>query len=121
MAHTTLQIRTDAPIGVIAPRLYGHFAEHLGRCCYDGIWVGSPRDAIAQQNGFRSDVLAALRALPVPMLRWPGGCYADQKRQSMECQLAGGRRCRRAIERATGIAEWPKIDWLIIWHRGLLT
>lgn len=78
MTHTTLQIRTDAPIGVIAPRLYGHFAEHLGRCCYDGIWVGSRRDTIPQQNGFRSDVLAALRALPVPMLRWPGGCYADR-------------------------------------------
>jgi len=77
MAHTTLLIRTDAPIARITPRLYGHFAEHLGRCCYDGIWVGSQRDTIPQQNGFRSDVLAALCALPVPMLRWPGGCYAD--------------------------------------------
>jgi alpha-L-arabinofuranosidase len=77
MADTTLTIRADTPIGTISPRLYGHFAEHLGRCCYDGLWVGNQRTTIQQQNGFRADVLAALKALPVPMLRWPGGCYAD--------------------------------------------
>jgi alpha-N-arabinofuranosidase len=73
----TLAIRADSPIGTISPRLYGHFAEHLARCCYDGLWVGDRGGAIPQQSGFRSDVLAALRALPVPLLRWPGGCYAD--------------------------------------------
>src|SRR6185295_4499582 len=77
MIDTTLTLRADAPIGTISPRLYGHFAEHLGRCCYDGLWVGTECTDITQQHGFRSDVLAALRALPVPMLRWPGGCYAD--------------------------------------------
>ncbi|HEY3780106.1 MAG TPA: alpha-L-arabinofuranosidase C-terminal domain-containing protein [Fimbriimonadaceae bacterium] len=64
------------PYGVVSPRLYGHFAEHLGRCCYDGLWVG-PEAAIPNQEGFRSDVISALRAMPTPMLRWPGGCYAD--------------------------------------------
>src|SRR6185503_18070675 len=77
MPDTTLVVRADAPIGTISPRLYGHFAEHLGRCCYEGLWVGTDRPDIPQQEGFRSDVLAALRALPVPLLRWPGGCYAD--------------------------------------------
>ena len=77
MTDTTLTIRADTPIGTISPRLYGHFAEHLGRCCYGGLWVGNQHTAIQQQNGFRTDVLAALKALPVPMLRWPGGCYAD--------------------------------------------
>ena len=77
MPHTTLTIRADAPIGTISPRLYGHFAEHLGRCCYDGLWVGANRRDIPQRGGFRTDVIAALHALPVPMLRWPGGCYAD--------------------------------------------
>jgi alpha-N-arabinofuranosidase len=76
MPDTTLTIRADAPIGTISPRLYGHFAEHLGRCCYDGLWCGTS-SGFPQQNGFRSDVLQALRALPVPLLRWPGGCYAD--------------------------------------------
>jgi alpha-L-arabinofuranosidase len=74
---TQLTIRADAPIGHISPRLYGHFAEHLGRCCYDGLWLGATRPEIPREQGFRSDVLAALRALPVPLLRWPGGCYAD--------------------------------------------
>lgn len=76
MVDTTLRIDLSAPIGTISPRLYGHFAEHLGRCCYDGLWVGT-QSSIAQRAGFRSDVLAALQALPVPLLRWPGGCYAD--------------------------------------------
>ncbi|KAB8141168.1 alpha-N-arabinofuranosidase [Chloroflexia bacterium SDU3-3] len=77
MSTTTLNVRTDAPIGVISPRIYGHFAEHLGRCCYDGLWVGLGEREIAHQDGFRADVVAALKALPVPLLRWPGGCYAD--------------------------------------------
>lgn len=77
MSHTNLQIRADAPIGTISPRIYGHFAEHLGRCCYDGLWLGNQSSEITLLNGFRADVLAALKALPVPLLRWPGGCYAD--------------------------------------------
>lgn len=77
MNDTTFTIRTDAPIGTISPRLYGHFAEHLGRCCYEGLWVGPGEQNIPHERGFRSDVLEALRALPVPLLRWPGGCYAD--------------------------------------------
>ena len=77
MSDATLTVRTDAPIGTISPRLYGHFAEHLGRCCYGGLWVGADNQEIPHQDGFRSDVLAALKAMPVPMLRWPGGCYAD--------------------------------------------
>jgi alpha-N-arabinofuranosidase len=77
VADTTIRIRTDAPIGTISPRLYGHFAEHLGRCCYDGLWVGTSDSAVSHDAGFRTDVLDALRALPVPLLRWPGGCYAD--------------------------------------------
>ncbi len=74
---TTLHIKQNQPIGTISPRVYGHFAEHLGRCCYDGLWVGKGERNIAHIDGFRTDIIEALRALPVPMLRWPGGCYAD--------------------------------------------
>ncbi len=77
MQDTKLTLRAEAPIGTISPRLYGHFAEHLGRCCYEGLWVGTNEREIPHQNGFRTDVLKALQALPVPLLRWPGGCYAD--------------------------------------------
>ncbi|MBN8619760.1 MAG: alpha-N-arabinofuranosidase [Anaerolineae bacterium] len=77
MIETTLAVREDQPIGRISPRLYGHFAEHLGRCCYDGLWIGTNNTQIPHYKGFRADVVDALRAMPVPMLRWPGGCYAD--------------------------------------------
>ncbi|BDI30403.1 alpha-N-arabinofuranosidase [Capsulimonas corticalis] len=77
MNNVTIAIQVDSPIGTISPRLYGHFAEHLGRCCYDGLWVGADCDAMPHENGVRADVLEALAAMPVPMLRWPGGCYAD--------------------------------------------
>lgn len=76
MTDAMLSIRSDEPIGRISPRLYGHFAEHLGRCCYDGVWAG-PAATVPTVDGFRRDVVDALRALPVPLLRWPGGCYAD--------------------------------------------
>lgn len=72
-----ITVRDTEPYGVVSPRLYGHFAEHLGRCCYDGLWVGRHCNDIEHVNGFRKDVVNALRAMPTPLLRWPGGCYAD--------------------------------------------
>jgi alpha-L-arabinofuranosidase len=77
MIETTLTVRADSPIGTISPRVYGHFAEHLGRCCYDGLWVGTQQTLVPTYGGFRKDVVDALKAMPVPLLRWPGGCYAD--------------------------------------------
>lgn len=77
MNETTLLVRGDRPIGTISPRLYGQFAEHLGRCCYDGLWIGNQQTDIPTYGGFRKDVVDALKAMPVPLLRWPGGCYAD--------------------------------------------
>ena len=61
---------------VINKNIYGQFAEHLGRCIYDGIWVGKV-SPIPNVNGYRKDLLEALQALKVPVLRWPGGCFAD--------------------------------------------
>ncbi|MFN8562018.1 MAG: hypothetical protein U0703_10430 [Anaerolineae bacterium] len=77
MNETTLLVRDDNPIGTISPRLYGQFAEHLGRCCYGGLWLRTQEKVIPTYGGFRADVVDALRAMPVPLLRWPGGCYAD--------------------------------------------
>ena len=57
--------------------IYGHFAEHLGRCIYEGIWVG-PDAEIPNTGGIRHDVVEALRKIKVPVLRWPGGCFADE-------------------------------------------
>lgn len=72
----TLTVRTDDTLGTISPLLHGHFAEHLGRCVYDGLWVGTG-SSIPNMGGWRSDVVAALKKIGVPMLRWPGGCFAD--------------------------------------------
>src|SRR5438270_10340886 len=64
------------PIAIINPYLHGHFAEHLGELVYPGICV--PVDgAIPNTNGIRNDVVAALKPLSIPVLRWPGGCFAD--------------------------------------------
>src|SRR3978361_656183 len=62
---------------VIDRHIYGQFAEHLGQGIYGGIWVGE-NSPIPNTNGYRNDVVAALRELHVPVVRWPGGCFADQ-------------------------------------------
>ncbi|MCQ2203872.1 MAG: alpha-N-arabinofuranosidase [Bacteroidales bacterium] len=61
----------------INKEIYGQFAEHLGSCIYGGIWVGED-SSIPNTNGYRNDVLKALKELKVPVLRWPGGCFADE-------------------------------------------
>ena len=71
-----VRIFPDEPIGTIHRQLYGHFAEHLGCCVSEGIWVG-PDSSIPNIGGIRSDVVEALRRIRPPVLRWPGGCYAD--------------------------------------------
>src|SRR6476661_10288507 len=61
----------------ISKNIYGHFAEHLGRCIYDGFYVGEGNRTIPNTKGVRNDIIAAFRKLKVPVLRWPGGCFAD--------------------------------------------
>jgi alpha-N-arabinofuranosidase len=72
-----LTIRADQPKATINRNIYGHFAEHLGRLIYGGIWVGES-SPIPNTRGIRNDVVAALKNLNIPVLRWPGGCFADE-------------------------------------------
>ena len=72
-----LLINADITKGQISKNIYGHFSEHLGRCIYEGIWVGKD-SKIPNTDGIRNDVLDALRTMKVPVLRWPGGCFADE-------------------------------------------
>jgi alpha-N-arabinofuranosidase len=69
-------VEADQRIASINPNVYGHFAEHLGGCIYDGVWVG-PDSPIENTNGIRSDVVKALRGINPPVVRWPGGAFAD--------------------------------------------
>src|SRR5699024_1729802 len=62
---------------IIRKYIYGHFAEHLGRCIYDGLYVGADTE-IPNKNGMRTDVVEALKNIDIPVLRWPGGCFADE-------------------------------------------
>jgi alpha-N-arabinofuranosidase len=75
-AEAVAVIRADQEAGKISRHLYGHFAEHLGRCIYDGIWVGADSQ-IPNIRGIRTDIVEALKAIHIPNLRWPGGCFAD--------------------------------------------
>jgi alpha-N-arabinofuranosidase len=72
-----LVLHADRPGPIINPNIYGQFAEHLGGCIYEGIWVGED-SPIPNTRGLRNDVVAALKNLRVPVVRWPGGCFADE-------------------------------------------
>lgn len=72
----TLIINADQGQHKISKYIYGHFSEHLGRCIYGGYWVGK-ESSIKNTRGIRDDIVAALRKIKVPVIRWPGGCFAD--------------------------------------------
>lgn len=75
-SQTKITVDVSKADNVIAPEVYGHFAEHLGGCVNGGLWVG-PESAIPNIRGYRKDVVEALKKLDIPVLRWPGGCFAD--------------------------------------------
>ncbi len=68
----TIDILLDEPIATIDPNVYGHFAEHLGHCIYGGVWTGE-----GERGRLVEGVVAALRRVRPAVLRWPGGCFAD--------------------------------------------
>ncbi|WP_223584966.1 alpha-N-arabinofuranosidase [Sphingobacterium sp. GVS05A] len=75
--QSSMKLERSAQEFTISKHIYGHFAEHLGRCIYDGFYVGEKNDSIPHANGVRTDVIEALKNLNIPNLRWPGGCFAD--------------------------------------------
>ena len=72
-----LYINPGNKVSHINPELQGHFSEHLGRCIYEGLFVGDNSD-IPNVKGMRKDVVEALKEMQIPVLRWPGGCFADE-------------------------------------------
>jgi len=75
--QATIMVNTADTTTTINRNIYGHFAEHLGRCIYGGFYVGDTSKAIPNTAGVRNDIIDALRKLKIPNLRWPGGCFAD--------------------------------------------
>jgi len=85
MAHAaapetaSIVVHADQPGPQVSRQIFGQFAEHLGHGIYGGIWVG-PKSPIPNVQGYRKDVVDALKELSVPFVRWPGGCFADTYR-----------------------------------------
>ncbi len=75
-AEARIEILPDEQLGTISPNIYGHFTEHLGGCIYDGIWVGE-NSKIPNDRGIRKELIDNLKRLKPPVIRWPGGCFAD--------------------------------------------
>lgn len=73
----TIDLNTNDAKHVISKHIYGHFAEHLGRCIYDGFWV-DPALNVPKKDRIRLDIVDALKKINIPNLRWPGGCFADE-------------------------------------------
>lgn len=76
-AQNQIVLNADKGKDIINKNIYGHFAEHLGHCIYGGFYVGDSNKTIPHKDGVRLDVVEALKKLKVPVLRWPGGCFAD--------------------------------------------
>ena len=104
-ADSRIEVLLGEEIGTINPTIYGHFAEHLGGVVYDGIWVGE-NSKVPNTGGIRTALVDALKRIKAPVIRWPGGCFAD----SYNWRDGTGPRARRP--RRTNFwadaPEWPK-------------
>ncbi len=104
-ADSRIEVLIGEEIGTISPNIYGHFAEHLGGVVYDGIWVG-PSSKVPNTNGIRTALVDALKRIKAPVIRWPGGCFAD----SYDWRDGTGPRARRPKRTNFWLdaPEWPK-------------
>lgn len=75
-AESRIEVLLDEPLGVISPNIYGHFAENLGGVIYDGIWVGK-QSPVPNVDGIRKELIDQMRRIKAPVVRFPGGCFAD--------------------------------------------
>ena len=80
-------VNSKRVIGKRSPMLYGHFIEHFHRQIYDGIY--DPGNELSDEEGFRKDIIEAMKKIKVPVLRWPGGCFvsrSEERRVGKECR-----------------------------------
>ena len=104
-ADSRIEVLLGEEIGTISPNIYGHFAEHLGGVVYDGIWVGE-NSKVPNTGGIRTALVDALKRIKAPVIRWPGGCFAD----SYDWRDGIGPRARRPKRTNfwADAPEWPK-------------
>jgi alpha-L-arabinofuranosidase len=103
-ADSRIEVLPAEPIGTIAPEIYGHFVEHLGGVVYDGIWVGEG-SRIPNVGGIRKEIVDHLRRIRASVVRWPGGCFADQYdwRDGTGARASRPRRTNFWVD----VREWP--------------
>jgi alpha-N-arabinofuranosidase len=103
-ADSRVEVLVGEEIGVINPDIYGHFAEHLGGVVYDGIWVGE-NSRVPNTGGIRTALVDALKRIKAPVVRWPGGCFAD----SYDWRDGAGPRAERPRRTNFWVdaPEWP--------------
>jgi len=115
-ADSRIEILLDEPQGTIPPNIYGHFAEHLGGVIYDGLWVG-PTSKVPNVDGLRHDVIEHMKKIKAPVVRYPGGCFADsyvgatelvRARSGRGVRISGTARTRRNHQRTTGMS---RMNW----------
>jgi len=104
-ADSRVEVLVGEEIGTINRDIYGHFAEHLGGVVYDGIWVGEG-SKVPNTGGIRTALVEALKRIQAPVIRWPGGCFAD----SYDWRDGTGPRARRPRRTNFWVdaPEWPK-------------
>ena len=71
-----VEILAGEPMGEISPLIYGQFTEHIGGVIYDGVWVGKD-SKVRNYDGIRAELVDRMKKIHVPVIRWPGGCFAD--------------------------------------------
>ena len=84
-SQVQLTLNTGSAKTTIDRHIYGHFSEHLGRCIYDGFWVGDSIN-VPKKDRIRLDIVEALKKIQIPNLRWPGGCFADEYHWQMNAE-----------------------------------
>src|SRR5438270_5449411 len=89
---SSIQVFLNEPQATISPRIYGHFTEHIGGVIYDGVWVGE-NSPIPNVHGIRKELLDRLKEIQAPVIRWPGGCFAD----SYDWKDGVGAQSKRAV------------------------
>jgi alpha-N-arabinofuranosidase len=90
-ADSSVDVFVTEPIGAISRNIYGHFTEHIGGVIYDGVWVGE-NSKIPNEGGIRKSLIDSLKRIKAPVIRWPGGCFAD----SYDWKDGVGPRAKRA-------------------------
>src|SRR5258708_38277010 len=75
-SSSRIELLPDEPLGIISPEIYGHFTENLSGVIYDGVWVGE-NSKVPNINGIRKSLVEEMRKIKAPVVRFPGGCFAD--------------------------------------------